>query len=720
MKESKIMKGMIFFVVLLIPVIYSFFYLKSYWNPYGDLSDIKIAVVNLDKTKADENQGNEFIKGLKESAPFKIEELSLDDANEGMKSGNYYAEIIVPDNFTECLKSSSTTNKQIATITYSPNQASNYLATQIINSAIKTVETNLQGKINKQIVATLAQKLESVPDSLEKISDGAETILNGSKTLNTGIKQISEGTEKLSNNYNEFDKGINSAYEGSSTLNNGAKQVNSGISTLSNGTESLEIAMKQINSGIDELSKKGQNGIIELTAGITELNTGAKTLNEGIKQYVAGTNTLSKGTKEYVTGVENYTQNVDNYVDNVNKLLSIVAQSDDPTLKAQANALINGGTAIKGGGKQLNASNSKLTGGANQLLKSGSVIEQGANSLYSGTQKLAKGASGLTGITEGITSLKNALAKVQQGTKTLQGGALKLSAGTKQLEQGTTNLNNGLKTLDSSSTKIKSALSELSTGAKSAYNGGEQLVQGIETFSNEINKGINETNNELKVLEGIEKIAENPVDFKTEAYGEVDSYGIAFTPLFLCIGLWVGALMCYVVLYYDQKNRFRILGSSAENKLLQNVLYILIGAVEGIITGAILKAGLGYEIQNIVLYYFSSMLIGITFMSIIQFLIRNFGDIGKLLSLIILVLQLAASGGTFPIETIDKSFRVITPFLPMTYTIKLLKEILVPTVTNYKGLYIGILIGISIVTLGITYAVDIIRTKKKETNSINN
>lgn len=714
MKENKIMKGLIFFVVLLIPVIYSFFYLKSYWNPYGDLSDIKIAVVNLDKTNADENQGKEFIKGLKESAPFEIDEISLEEANEGMKNGSYYAEIIVPDNFTECLKSSATTNKQIATITYSPNQASNYLATQIINSAIKTVETNLQGKINKQIVATLSQKLESVPNSLEKISDGAETILDGSKTLNTGIKQISEGTEKLSSNYSEFDKGINSAYEGSISLNNGAKQVNSGISTLSNGTESLETAIKQINSGIEELSKKGQNGIIELTDGITELNTGAKTLNEGIKQYIVGTNELSNGTKEYVAGVENYTQNVDNYVDNVNKLLNIVAQSDDPTLKAQANALINGGTAIKGGGKQLNGSNSKLTGGANQLLKSGAVIEQGASSLYKGTQKLANGASGLTGITEGISSLKNALAKVQQGTKTLQGGTLKLSTGAKQLEQGTTNLNNGLKTLDSSSTKIKSALSELNKGAKSAYNGGEQLVRGIETFSNEINKGINETNNELKVLEGMENIAENPVDFKTEAYGEVDSYGIAFTPLFLSIGLWVGALMCYVVLYYDQKNRFKILGSSATNKLLQNAIYILIGAIEGIITGAILKVGLGYEVQNIVLYYFTSMLIGITFMSIIQFLIRNFGDIGKLLALIILVLQLAAAGGTFPIETIDKSFRAINPLLPMTYTIKLLKEILVPTATNYKGLYIGILIGITIVTLGITYIVDIIKSKKSK------
>ena len=60
------------------------------------------------------------------------------------------------------------------------------------------------------------------------------------------------------------------------------------------------------------------------------------------------------------------------------------------------------------------------------------------------------------------------------------------------------------------------------------------------------------------------------VEMKTEAYGDVDSYGIAFTPLFLCIGLWVGALMCYVVIYYDQKHRFAILDHDYKNKFLQN------------------------------------------------------------------------------------------------------------------------------------------------------
>ena len=148
-----------------------------------------------------------------------------------------------------------------------------------------------------------------------------------------------------------------------------------------------------------------------------------------------------------------------------------------------------------------------------------------------------------------------------------------------------------------------------------------------------------------------------------------------------------------------------------KNKILQNVIYIAIGAVEGLVTGILLKASLGYAVENMALYYGASILIGITFMSIIQFLIRNFGDIGKFLALIVLVLQLAAAGGTFPIETIDKGFQVISPYLPMTYSIKLLREILVPTATNFKAQYIGILIGISVVTFAITGVVDIIKKR---------
>ena len=334
MKKDKIMKVVIFVVVLLIPIIYSFFYLKSYWNPYGDLTQMKIAVVNLDEGKDNENQGKEFVNELKNDGTFDICEVNLDNANEGMQNGDYYATILIPSNFTQCLNSASTKDKQIATITYSPNQATNYLATQIIGSAIKTIETNLQAKVNSKVAENLAQKLEEVPSSLQDISDGAGQILEGSKSLNSGIEQINAGTNKLNNSYTEFNTGINSAYEGSKTVDNGLTQVNSGVNTVKEGAESLNTAMTKINEGVDEISKQGSAGVTELAQGITKLNEGAKGINEGVTTYVDTSSQVASGTNSYIEGtnkltslVNQYTTSVNSYNENVDNLLNSNSRS---------------------------------------------------------------------------------------------------------------------------------------------------------------------------------------------------------------------------------------------------------------------------------------------------------------------------------------------------------------------------------------------------------
>ena len=155
MKDKKIFNVIVFLIVLLIPLIYSFFYLKSYWNPYGDLSSMKIAVVNLDTGADGKNQGDEFVKSLKESGTFNICQVIETEAEEGMKKGEYYATIQIPEDFTKSINSASEVEKKTAKIIYRPNQATNYLATQIINSAVKTIELNLQSKIDKEIIASL-------------------------------------------------------------------------------------------------------------------------------------------------------------------------------------------------------------------------------------------------------------------------------------------------------------------------------------------------------------------------------------------------------------------------------------------------------------------------------------------------------------------------------------------------------------------------------------
>lgn len=693
MKKEKIFTIIIFMVVLLIPLIYSFFYLKSYWNPYGNLSDMKIAVVNLDSGKDGSNEGNEFVKSLKESDTFDIQEVSEAEAEDGMKKGDYYATIKIPENFTECLKSASSEDKQIATVTYSPNQATNYLATQIVNSAVKTIQLNLQSKVDKEIIAELSNKLNEVPNSLQTISDGADSILNGAESLDSGIKQISDGTNQLSSNYSEFNAGVQSAYSGSENLQNGIAQVSSGVANLQAGSQNLDGAIDQINSGIDGMSANGAENVTALVTGVNSLNENAGKLNS----YTIDGANLSKSL---ATDVNVYVGNVNAMQQELQALLT------NPTVSSEdvKNVLSKYSPTL--------SEKSSIAETSKKLAQNDGVASAYASGVYKGTSELLQKSSGLTQMFQGVQGLKLALAEVKKGTTTLKNGTNLLANGTQTLSNGSVALTSGLAKLNSSSNQIDNAIKTINTGVSSASDGSTQLVDGVQTFKTSINEGMESTKEQLKSLNGIEEFGEKPINFETEEYGKVDSYGIAFTPLFLCIGLWVGALMAYVVLYYDHDERFGILGITSKNKILQNVIYIAIGAVEGLVTGILLKACLGYTVENLALYYGASILIGITFMSIIQFLIRNFGDIGKFLALIVLVLQLAAAGGTFPIETIDKGFQAISPYLPMTYSIKLLREILVPTATNFKVQYIGILIGISVVTFAITGVVDIIKKRK--------
>ena len=693
MKKDKIFTIIIFMVVLLIPLIYSFFYLKSYWNPYGNLSDMKIAVVNLDSGKDGSNEGNEFVKSLKESDTFNIQEVSEAEAEDGMKKGDYYATIKIPENFTECLKSASSEDKQIATVTYSPNQATNYLATQIVNSAVKTIQLNLQSKVDKEIIAELSNKLNEVPNSLQTISNGADSILNGAESLDSGIKQISDGTNQLSNSYSEFNAGVQSAYSGSENLQSGIAQVSSGVANLQAGSQNLDGAIDQINSGIDGMSANGAESVTALVTGVNSLNENAGKLNS----YATDGANLSKSL---ATDVNVYVGNVNAMQQELQALLtnSTVSSEEVKNVLAKYSPTLSEKSSI--------AETSK------KLAQNDGVASAYASGVYKGTSELLQKSSGLTQMFQGVQGLKSALAEVKKGTTTLKNGTNTLANGTQTLANGSATLTSGLAKLNSSSNQIDNAIKTINTGVSSASDGSTQLVDGVQTFKTSINEGMETTKEQLKSLDGIEEFGEKPINFETEEYGKVDSYGIAFTPLFLCIGLWVGALMAYVVLYYDHDERFGILGITSKNKILQNVIYIAIGAVEGLVTGILLKAGLGYTVENMTLYYGASILIGITFMSIIQFLIRNFGDIGKFLALIVLVLQLAAAGGTFPIETIDKGFQAISPYLPMTYSIKLLREILVPTATDYKGMYIGILLAISIILFAITQIVDICKERK--------
>ncbi len=741
LQEKRFFKIIIFTVVLLIPVIYSFFYLKSYWNPYGDLKDVKIAIVNLDSG----TRGAELIKNMQETEnTLGFTETSSDDALNGLAKDEYYAVITIPEDFTKSIESGGEEEKQKATITFTPNKRKNYLSYQIINSGLKTAETELQSKIASEVAGTMVDKLKGVPDSLDEIEGGVGLIKDGSVTLTKGLEELSDGVNNLDTKYSEFDDGVKTATDGSIDLANGITQARDGIEAFQNGTTNLDDGVNQINLALNNADTSKLNdltdGINTLNAGVNgeqglanglnsyidgvhayenTIEDGASGLEKGLNQYITGTNKLDKSQDQILQGIVNYYTALVNAGNTPDATLTQLAGGADQVLNAADRAkLANAETQLKEGASSL--TNAKQSSSFSKLTAGETALKAATTQVANGVTQLNNNTSQIQTLGNSLKTLQISLSQVKDGTGKLKYSIGELKTGTDKIQNGSKSLSKGLGELSTNSSLIKVALQQLNGGTKSALNGGNKLTSGISTLKSSIEDGKATSINQIKKTDGIKEFVEDPVEFKEESFGEVDSYGIAFTPLFLSIGLWVGALMLYVIFYYDQKHRFGILDHENGNKILQNCIYLGIGALEGLLTGYILKVLLGFNVASTGIFLFECVLVGMAFTSIMQLLIRNFGDIGKFLSLIVLVLQLASSGGTFPVETIDKGFQVFTSWLPMTYTIRIFKDCLIPTNASLVGKNTMIVLLILIASFIANTVIEFIRAKNKKSEKIDN
>lgn len=654
--NSKWFKAIVIIAIIIIPLLYSGFYLKAFWDPYGNLEGIPVAIVNKDKGNENENLGKELADKLLENATMKFTVLDEEEAQDGLVDKKYYATITIPENFTENLNSADSENKQTATITYSPNQKSSYLASQIINKVVEKVQKEVTQEVNEKVVNKLSDKLAEVPNKMEDISSAITEVQDGTGTLNNGLKDLKEGTSNLNSSYSEFNNGVSSAYDGSNALSSGINELNSGLSEISNGSSTLA----QKVSALDELQ-----------GAVTKLSTGSDKLNTGIQSYVSGVSALNGNVEKLLDGIIGY----------VEANQALLQDANIKQLYGTAKAI-------------------KQSGSIEKLNSSGSELSTSVKTLNNGIQTLGSKASGLAELKGGVTKLNTAIQQARSGSQ-------KLVSGSQELQ-------NGLKQLQESSGRVVEGIASLDDGATKLVNGGNELSDGLSTFKTEVKDGITDAKAELTKLDGLSEFAKEPVEINEVDYGEVSSYGVAFAPYFMSISLWVGSLMSFVVFYYDYDKRFKHLGKGAKNKYLRNLCYIGIAVAQAVVMAFALKLILGFSVTNIWLYYGTCILVSLVFVAMIQLLITQLGDVGKFLAIVLLVLQLAASGGTFPIETEPSFFQAINPYMPMTYTIGLFRESIISRDAGLIEPNVYALLGIFACFLVATVILQILR-KGRET-----
>lgn len=680
-------KYVVISVVLLIPFIYSFFYLKAYWNPYGkgNIDNLPVAVVNSDKG----DKGIKLINSIKESKKLKLSIKNEEEAEDGLYNGKYYAVINIPEDFTKDMESASGKNKKHPTITYSPNQKANFLASQIINSVVNAVEKNLDNEINSKIVGGLSDKISEVPEKLNKVSNGFKELKEGTNKLNEGSQTLKNGATKLNSKYKDFNNGV-------FTLNNEVLKLQDGADKLSQGLKNAENGSSQIKSAVDSKIMQLQNDSSEALTGeqLQEIGALAKykvSIQEEEIKNVALQSIKENPTYQQITNAISAIETgyINNGITTKDACNALTNQVQIVTCQEYLNKypfLVEEKTIMETVAKE-SAYSSALT-------VSESVAKETAKTVAAQAKETAKNTT-----ISSLTELSNSLGTLNSGLNTLLNGSQQLALGVHALHNGTNTLYNG-------SLQISSGINNLNSGTITLTNGISTLDNSVASAKKEIEQSVDKTKESVKTVDNLSEYSKSPVKINTKVVNEVSSYGTSFSPLFISIGLWVGSLMMFIVLYYDKEERFGILGNNSNERVKQILAYHGLITLSSLALGILLNMFLDLTVTNIPLYYISLVLIGNTFMGIIELLIICFKDVGKFIALILLVLQLAAAGGTFPVETVSKGFRWLNSYLPMTYTVNLLRECLIKIDENLltKNFIIIFVICIALFAINILIA----------------
>ena len=662
-KKTKVMKVAIVIGILILPLIYSIVYLGGFWDPYGNLEGVPVALVNEDN--CDKNcKGEELVNKLTDAATFKFDVVSKKKAEEGLFDKKYYAVITIPSDFTDSFDKASTKERHEAVITYCPNKKTSYLASQIINTAMTKVQGELRSEVSKQVVSNLTDNLKSVPEQTKQIANGLNTISTGVNTLDEGALALKNGASALNTSYKAFDGGINELTLGISNLQSNYKNLDDGINKLYDNVHNILIPSVTQNMN-------------DLNSGVTNLKSASDTISNGLQN-------------------SDYKNQINSFMDNTNAVYTALAQmcSAGQLNNQQLCGVALGYTSVADNG---NTNLQNLKDGTNKFI-------YGQENISAGINLLSSKMSGVSALVNGVNSLDANLLKIKNGSNSVYGGINKLNEGASSLSSNSAKVSDGINTLDSSLTTLKSGTSDLNSGVNKA--------------KDEVNSKISETESSVEQLDGLDDYAANSVKIKEKDYGKVDQYGTFFAPYFMSLSLWIGGILILIGLYYDPDGRFKLLGRNTNNRGLRLLIYNGIGILQALILGFVLKVSMGFTVTNIFLYYGSCILISISFLAIVMFLFFTFKDVGKFLAIVLLVLQLAASAGTFPVETEPAFYQAIYPFMPMHYSIELLRESFVNIDHVIIGRDVTILVCIFVVFGGLTLLNGYIKSKKENSEEV--
>lgn len=631
-----------------LPSLYAWFNIEASWDPYGNTSNISVAVVNNDKGatlfEKDLNVGDKLIDELKSNNSLGWKFVNEEEAKKGVETGKYYASIEITPNFSKNIISVLSKDIHKAEIKYTVNEKINAIAPKITDKGASTIQL----QVDQTVVKTAS---EAVFTTLNDLGISLEENL-------PMLTKIENSLIEVQGKFGKIDSILNTASDASSQI--------SEISKL------LQNDMPQIESTLKSSINLSKDVKEFLQATKSSMNDIAPTIKNDIKIINDISSSVASGVGDLITaiekGYENAPELVDGLYNKVDHLLSISTKLSDFLTKLDK---IAPGTSLQGTIDSINEINSKLNLAKTSL---GKVKEQ----INNGEKPSLNNLNGIVTVLNDVNKITNNL---------FNNYDTKIVAPLNEIfNKGITVSNDVISLLEKAEDKLPKINNILGT-AINLSGDADDAIDYIKKKVPEAESALNKLVSDLSIVNDSDEMGDlikflkndiikqsnflkEPVELVTNSLYPMANYGAAMTPFYTVLCLWVGVLLLTSLLTTEVRGEYK----SYQVYFGRGLTFLSIGLLQALIVSVGDIYLLGVTVKNPAIFILLSLFISLVFNFIVYSLVSVFGNIGKAMAVILLVIQVAGSGGTFPIQVTPKFFQNVNPFLPFTYGISALRE----------------------------------------------
>ncbi|PZN08402.1 MAG: hypothetical protein DIU76_02685 [Bacillota bacterium] len=668
--------------VLLIPLLYSVLYLWAYWDPYARLANLPVAVVNEDRGAWYQGEqvqlGDELVSRLRSDQNLHWVVMSRAEAEQALHDGRVYMVMVIPRDFSQRAVHIGDAGALRATIRLETNPASNFLAAQMGESAARRIHQVLSEELTERFVSeTLAAVREGVAgleaateagrkleEGMREASQAAGRLTAGAHDLGRGVEELQAGTVSLASGSDRLASGLERSAGAAGRLRAGAGELaaagvtlRDGATVLAGNSRSLAAGLRQAAAGAAELARGAgevERGIDQLDRGAGELAAAGEAMGDRLAAASTGVRRLDEALDAWARarGLEG-----DPALATIRDQLADLAGGLDEAA-ASAGQVARGAAQLRDGTRRLRVAQQQVVAGTGQLAAQLDKAAGGSASLARGAEQLAGGTAELAGrldeLVAGIDQWADGQARLRAGARDLQAGLQQVVAGTEELASGTRQLAGGA--------------DALARGLRQLEQGQHALAAALEDRAGAARAA------EVPVQETADRVA-SPVQLAVGKLHDVPNWGTGFTPYFLPLSLFVGAMILSLV--FDPNRtplpRPARLGTAARWLARNYGFYAAMTTGQALVAGAALVRGLGLKPVLPGLFMLAGVVTALCFGAIALLLVTALGDAGRLLGVVLLMLQLTSSGGTYPLELQPAFFRTVSSYLPMTHALAALR-----------------------------------------------